>query len=149
MIYTLSNVLAQSKLDNPVVYRFIFTDDKWNNHELMRDVTMRLPRCTHTIRKGFTWDLASIPRIFWGFIAPFGRANFAYLIHDDGYKLVGHLSGAVYTRKEIDDIMLDYAKALMGTKRWSLRNVQIYTCYIAVRAFGWIIWNKNKKRLVR
>ena len=37
--------------------------------------------------------------------------------------------------------MLKWAKVTNGTENISLRNIDNYTRYYAVRTFGWLVWN--------
>ena len=90
-----------------------------------------------TIPKGFTWDLSSVPRLFWWVFAPDGDFELAYLIHDFLWKE----QKKNYTRKFTDDEMLKWAKVTNGTKKISIRNIDNYTRYYGVRFFGWLVWD--------
>jgi hypothetical protein len=90
------------------------------------------------IPKGFTWDLSSVPRLFWWVFAPDGDFELAYLIHDYLWKE----QKENYTRKFTDDEMLKWAKVTNGTDAfWSFRNFDNYSRYYGVRGFGWLVWN--------
>lgn len=84
---------------------------------------------------GFVTNFASVPRIFWSLISPvdFDNAKPA-VIHDFLY----------YTqktnRKYADSIFLE---ALGVMKSPAYRK---YLMYYSVRLFGWIRWNKLKRK---
>jgi hypothetical protein len=89
------------------------------------------------IPKGFTWDLSSVPRVFWWVFAPDGDFELAYLIHDYLWKK----EKENYTRKFTDNEMLKWAKVTNGTDAfWSFRNFDNYARYYGVRGFGWLVW---------
>lgn len=91
------------------------------------------------IKKGFVWDLSSVPRILWGLLPPDGDFELASLIHD--YLYINKIG----TRKFADDEMLLWSKVVSGTNnKVSLRNFDNQLRYIAVRAFGWKVYNKRK-----
>jgi len=83
------------------------------------------------VPKGFETDFASIPRIFWAVLSPYGRHGKSAVIHDWCYKK--HL----FTRLVCDRIFLEAMKVL-GVRRWKYR-----VMYRAVRMFGWIAWRKH------
>ena len=95
---------------------------------------------TITVPEGFEFDLSSVPRLFWRFIAPFELSIVAPLVHDFLYRHRGELpDGAVtparpYTRKQADRLF----KRLMkreGVPGWRWR-----VAYGAVRLFGQSAW---------
>ena len=90
-----------------------------------------------TIPKGFTWDLSSVPRLFWWVFAPDGDFELAYLIHDYLWKE----EKENYTKNFTDNEMLKWAKVTNGTDAfWSFRNFDNYARYYGVRGFGWLVW---------
>jgi len=101
-----------------------------------------------TIPKGFTWDLSSVPRLFWWVFAPDGDFELAYLIHDflwiNKEEMATHFEyyDMNFNQKFTDDEMLKWAKVTNGTENISLRNIDNYTRYYAVRTFGWLVWNE-------
>jgi|TARA_R110000772_G_scaffold257576_1_gene374488 hypothetical protein len=141
MRYTLENIREEFKKDNPIIYRYNFNATKWNTFELMRDISFLLDDGVEIeIKKGFTWDLSSVPNFLWWLLKPFGQYDAAYLLHDKIYKLKGL---NIYSRKQCDQLMRDFALALVDTKKLSLRRLDVWTRYYAVRLFGWIVWNKK------
>lgn len=90
---------------------------------------------------GFKTDLASIPKLFWSWLSPFGKHQEAALIHDYLYKNDGKLKGLKnkLTRKESDLLF----KNVMLADGVSNFNAQVM--YLAVRTFGWNFWNKTKE----
>lgn len=99
-----------------------------------------------TAKRGFKTDLASIPRLLWGFIASFELSLIAPIVHDLIYGSAGTVAlpdGEVtpadkrFDRKEADDLFLE----LMTRSKvayWK-RNV----AYLAVRAFGGSSWRQG------
>lgn len=93
-----------------------------------------------TVPKNFEWDLSSSPRILWSVFPPDGLWELASLIHD--YLYINKIG----TQKFADDEMLLWSKAVSGTNnKWSLRNFDNQLRYVAVRLFGWIVYNKRRK----
>lgn len=142
-LLTLDNIKEQIYLDNPVVYRYNFNASKWQTFELMREISVQLPHNVLKIDKGFKWDLASVPSWLWWLLKPFGRFDSAYLVHDKLYQDKGKVGAITYSRKECDQIMRDIALAMVDTKYMSLRRMDVWTRYYAVRAAGWYVWNKK------
>lgn len=106
------------------------------------------------IPKGFKFDLSTIPRFLWGFVAPFELSIIAPLVHDFLYVNKGKLKinnqkmlslandseeGEIIhiSRHEADSIFLEHMK-LEGVgflKRW--------IAYFGVRLIGGIFWKEN------
>jgi hypothetical protein len=114
------------------------------------DVTLKIQLSNGmniTIPEGFEWDLSTVPRFAWGFLAPDGDFELAYLIHD--YLWVNKEEMAIhfeyydmnFNQKFTDDEMLKWAKVTNGTKKISIRNIDNYTRYHGVRFFGWLVWD--------
>jgi hypothetical protein len=86
--------------------------------------------------KGYMFDLSSIPRIFWGILAPNELSILAPLFHDIMYDYKGNLPiGYVipyrkFTRKESDDLFL-YLMKIEGVPAYRRR-----LAYRAVRLFN-------------
>ena len=80
---------------------------------------------TITVPAGFTTDFASVPRLFWNVLPPFGRYGKAAIVHDYLYRTRGLVSKPV-----ADALFLEAMKALgVGT-------LTRYTMFLAVRLFG-------------
>ena len=86
------------------------------------------------VPKNFTTDFASVPRFFWILIPPDGLYTQAAVLHDYTYHK------KLYARKYCDEIFLEAMQVLkVGKfKRWLM--------YQAVRRFGWIGWNKHRRK---
>ena len=135
--YTLKNIRKESLIDNPVKYSKVIDGKKWDTHKLENSFTVILSDGRKmTFRKGFTWDRASVPKVFQNIMSTDGDDDIAYLIHDLLYK------GRFTTRKFADAEMLRWAKAMKKTSKASLRNIDIYTRYYGVRLFGGFVWKK-------
>jgi len=122
---------------------------KWRTHRLENEFTVILSNGMYlNFEKGWEWDRSSVPQFLWWLLKPDGDDDIAYAIHDMLYVNKGWRDpirmggGGRMSRKFCDQEMLRWAKAMKGTNRWSLRNIDIYTRYYAVRAFGWIVWHK-------
>lgn len=85
------------------------------------------------VPKGFITDFASIPRLARWVISPNGASRHAAVIHDWLYV------SQTKTRAQSDEIFLE-ALEVSGVS-W----IQRKTMYAAVRAGGWIYWNKRSK----
>ncbi len=88
------------------------------------------------VPSGFVTDFASIPRIFWSIIPPWGRYGKAAVVHD--YLYQQHLT----PRKYDDDIFME-AMEVLEVDLW-----RIVVMYYAVRLFGWLTWRSNNKKIL-
>ncbi len=104
---------------------------------LLEDVSIKSNQYTIYIKKGFDFDGASIPRIFWSIIGnPIsGKFNIAALVHDALY------ASQFIDRKICDEIFLNLMKV------YNVSYLKRYSMFNAVRLFGFISWNKNKEDL--
>ena len=82
---------------------------------------------------GTITDFASVPRIFWRIIPPWGSYSPAAVVHDWLYQ-----SGIV-ERKEADDIFLELMERL-DVPKWDRTMM-----YWAVRLGGGPSWDSNRK----
>jgi hypothetical protein len=115
-----------------------------NSKQLAKAVGVEIP-------KGFKFDLSTIPRFLWGFIAPFELSIIAPLVHDFLYVNKGKLTindqnllcvaeegdeGIIVhiSRLETDSIFLEHMKmeGIGFAKRWM--------AYLGVRLIGGIFW---------
>jgi hypothetical protein len=83
------------------------------------------------IPKGFITDFASVPRALWWLLPPWGNYGKAAVVHDYLYKT------KQFSRRRSDQIFLEGMRVL-GVS-WKTRT----SMYAAVRACGWIPWNKK------
>jgi len=133
-----------SSFTQPLVMRFLGSR-KW---ELVDTFTYHVGELGSgtvvTVPCGFITDGASVPRLFWALLDPWGRWAKAAIIHDYLY-----LDRAVYcgsvrssiTRAEADEVFIEaMAVSRVG---WLAR----HTMYWAVRLFGGIAWNAITRRL--
>ena len=101
---------------------------------------------TITVPSGFQTDLASVPKIFWNIIPPFGFVTDGSVVHDFLYRHSGFIENAYHgtprqlTRKECDDVLLE-AMRDCHTPKW-----QQVVIYRAVRWFGWAAWRQDAKK---
>jgi Protein of unknown function (DUF1353) len=82
---------------------------------------------------GFRTDFASVPRVLWVFLPPWGRYGNAAVIHDYLYWVQSR------SRQEADSILLE-AMDVLGVS--PLQKLPIYW---AVRVAGWIAWRGNQR----
>lgn len=100
---------------------------------LLNPMVVKVDRTTYVVPEGFKTDFASIPRIFWILLPPWGEYSKAAVVHD--YFYATH----IVSRKEADDLFLELMKY------YKVSFIKRQAIYIAVRTFGWIAWDKNKK----
>ena len=115
-----------------MVVSLVYHNNKW---EVVDNLTIKMLGHEIFIPKGFRTDLASIPRILWWVVPPFGEYNEAAVVHDFLYRKLHGKSNI--TRKEADLIFF----SLM--EKANVNKIISYTFYVAVRAFGWIVYGKN------
>jgi len=84
---------------------------------------------------GFVTDFASIPRVFWSILSPYGRHGKAAVVHDYLYA-----TNKDYDRKQSDDIFKE-AMVVLGVN-WLKRGIM----YNAVRWFAGGVWKKYRKK---
>lgn len=100
---------------------------------LRQDLTLSYHGRFFTAPKDFITDLASVPRVFWPIIPPFGKYSGAAIIHDYFYQT------HCIDRKAADRVFIETMEAL-GVAKWKRRAM-----YRAVRMFGWMPWKKKEK----
>jgi len=122
--------------------------DKKNTWELHEDLIWEDEKIKVVVRKGFIFDFASVPRIFWNIFSPNGgRYDRASCLHDWLYEKkcvrVKHMIKnklkyvpTFIERKEADEI---FYKAMLadGTPKWKAK-----IFYWAVRIGGGSRWGK-------
>lgn len=97
------------------------------------DLTYKSAIVTVKVKKGFRYDMASIPRMLWPFIARTDpRIVRAATIHDHLY------DGRLASRAVADSIFLEIMQfdCMPWLKRWA--------AYLAVRIFGGRAWRGNE-----
>lgn len=87
-----------------------------------------------TVPEGTVTDFASIPRIFWNILPPWGRYGKAAIIHDYLYQT------GVFPKERADKIFLE-AMQVLGVN-WLTRKLM----YQAVNWFGFMAWNAHRKK---
>jgi hypothetical protein len=85
---------------------------------------------------GFVTDLASIPRVLWPVLPPFGKYSWAAIIHDWLYS-EHRLGKAHYSRAYADAILLEAMRDCNVS-----RPVQ-WVVWMGVRIGAWTAWNKR------
>ncbi len=112
------------------------TGRKW---KVIEDYTYKRGLIRILVQKGFVYDGASIPRIFWRFIGPPAAGKYAHasLLHDWLYveqSLSKFGTLVKITRKEADDLMLAIMKD-DGVSWWQRNAI-----YRGVRLGGGRAW---------
>lgn len=87
-----------------------------------------------TVPQGFKTDLASVPKIFWNVIPPYGEYTQASIVHDFLYQNKGSVCGLQFSRAESDKIL--YKLMIQAGTNYITANAMYY----AVRAFGSSHW---------
>ena len=94
---------------------------------------------------GFETDYASIPRILWPILSPWGNYREAAVVHDYLYQNIGKIktptSFVCYNRKACDKIFL------LAMLLSNVSTIKAKTLYHGVRLGGWKTWNNYKKRI--
>ena len=104
----------------------------------------------YIIPRGFIFDGASIPRLFWNILSPTGYLFIAGLIHDYAYKYAGVWTIPTSDRKvpyfmslsksEADNIFRDVSDAVsMGESKMT------WIAKKALDAFGFMAWNEHRR----
>ena len=111
--------------------------DRWT---LTSDFVHDVSGYRFRITAGFTFDLASVPRVVWRVIAPYELSIEAALIHDMLYRCGGCPEPwecrprRSFTRAEVDRLFRDEMKC-RGVAAWRRE-----LAYTAVRLFGGAAW---------
>ena len=119
----------------------IFDTPQGMRAKTLEDVTYKVTTNTEvihiTVKEGFIYDSASIPRIFWSLIgSPFsGKYRMAALIHDALY------ATNYTTKKRADDIFYNIM-INEGVAKW-----RASLMYTAVLAFGWVVYAKTAEQM--
>ena len=129
------------EFDPPVTFHVRERKNPW---ELAEDFQFTLfvrigESPTFLIKKGYRFDLSSIPRMFYRIIAPYELTLLAPLIHDYIYEHHGcvtdiHGKAFTFTRKQADYLFLQ-VMCKRGVPWW--RRV---VAYVTVRTFGGTFW---------
>jgi hypothetical protein len=104
----------------------------------------RLAGLLSTVRAGFVFDWASVPRIFWRIFPPAGDGHNLYgvaALWHDWACAHRELGGAVCTRAEADALFLEIM-LYVGVHPWIARLM-----YAAVRVGGWPLWNRRTRSI--
>ena len=108
--------------------------EPYQRFRLLDEIIMSDGISNWIIPKGWCTDGASIPRALWWFASPFnGDYLPAAIIHDYLY-LTQKIS-----RARADAIF--YTMMIQAGVGWLKATIM----YFAVRMFGWLAWNKNRK----
>jgi hypothetical protein len=95
-----------------------------------------------TVRAGFIFDFASVPRLLWRLLPPAGLAKNPYGLastwHDWLYRH-GRIAGQAISRFEADHVFLEIMRHC-GVSRVVAR-----TIYDGVRLGGWWTWRRARK----
>lgn len=110
------------------------------NYEVVEDYTYKSGAYSITVPKGFVYDRASIPRVFWVLIDKDSLSNVAPLFHDLLYRNGGVLPTnqvspyRKFSRKETDDLFLELMTKC-GVNKWRRE-----AAYQAVRRGAELAW---------
>jgi hypothetical protein len=97
--------------------------------------------CTVTVKSGFQFDRASIPRMFWILVSKDDLSNVAPLFHDLLYRFAGVLHPdwvkpyTTFSRREADNLFF-HMMAGSGVTSWRLHVVYQAVCHFSAFAWG-------------
>lgn len=86
-----------------------------------------------SVPAGFKTDLASIPRLFWNLLPPFGKYTNAAIVHDYLYRT------QIFPRAKADKVLWQAMK--FSNVRWGVRLL----IYLSVRCFGGFAWRGDAR----
>lgn len=138
MIYSLSNINNYQTELSIIKKSRVMGANKKTIYSLLETIYIELSNGDIiTIPAGFRWDGSSTPRLFWNIVPPEGDFELGALIHDYLYENKKNFS---YSREFVDKEMLLWSKQVSGTNKTSIRNIDNYIRYYAVRIFGGLVW---------
>lgn len=106
---------------------------------VLRNVSYRtLAGPISTVRVGFAFDFASIPRLFWRLTPPAGKGYGLAAVWHDWLYAHHEIAGKPIVRRQADDLFLEIMR-YAGVSAWMAR-----TMWLAVRSAGWWSWGKEK-----
>jgi len=117
---------------------------KW---EVIDDYYFEIPWLNIIVKipKGFIFDGASIPKLFWPLLSPTGLLFIPGLFHDYGYKYNKWLDS------EGNGIFVNAGQKFFDDQ---FRKLGVYIndmpildkiAFVALRGFGWMAWNSHRK----
>lgn len=89
------------------------------------------------IPAGFVTDLASVPRLFWNILPPFGVYENAAIVHDWCY------ANQRYSKSFSDAVLLEGMEVL-NVPKWKREVI-----YQGVHLFGQSSWNEDTKKFAK
>lgn len=128
-IITKDNVLDVLASEDVIQHSYIFFRKGKKKWKISKSVTVQLSDGKIiTIPEGYMWDMASVPRGFWGLVSPYNDGLLGTLIHDFMYtERIGSLKAA---NKEY----------LFWNNITNKNKFDNYLRYIYVSLFGWLAW---------
>jgi hypothetical protein len=95
---------------------------------------------TVRVSMGFKWDGASVPRVLWNIIPPWGSYSGAALVHDWLYRRhrLRSVTNREITKEEADRV---FYELMLEDGVWKIR---AYTMWLAVALCGRKAWSQNK-----
>ena len=102
--------------------------------EIQKPVTVRVDCSYFTVAKNFQTDFASVPRIFWNILPPFGLYTTAAVIHDWMYYT------GVHPKKRADEIF--YRLMIF----YGVSGFKARIMYLAVKWFGGGAWKNHRQK---
>jgi hypothetical protein len=123
------------------IWIWLWASRQW---QISEDWHFKIHGSSYVITKGFIFDGASIPKYFWNYLSPVGVLLMPGLIHDWVYKYQylkcsDGTQTKTLSQKDCDIMFRDLAIEINGFV------VINHIAYYALRAFGWMAWNKHRK----
>lgn len=115
----------------PFFTRLVVTEAKNEQWELVTPLIYSGNQDHFEIPAGFKTDFASVPRIFWNIVPPYGLYTKAAVIHDWLYR------NRIVSRKDADGI---FRKIMHESE---VGKIKRYSMWAAVRLFGRFAWNNT------
>ena len=133
------------------LWRWVTCVRRW---VVAQDYTVTLWGITYFIPKGFVFDGASVPKLFWSVLSPVGLLLIQGIIHDYAYKfgyvwIVDMIQGAIVDKRKFgvgkprnfwDRLFKEVGREVNGV------NIVNWIAWAAVRVGGWLAWNGHRKR---
>ena len=119
--------------------------------EVVEDYYLEIPWLNIIVKipKGFIFDGASIPKLFWPLLSPTGLLFIPGLFHDYGYKY------NYWIDTNDNKVFVNAGQKFFDGQ---FRKLGVYindmkildkVAWVALRSFGWIAWNQHRKEEVK
>lgn len=140
MAKTMPKIIPLKMGDDDTVRRWYLIED-W--HYWLDNIHIVIPA-------GFIFNGASVPRVFTAIYAPTGYLFLAALVHDYcyeyGYLREIFIEGSRTVKVKIGQRQADLMFRRISRIEYPNHKIKTEVAYRALRAFGWVAWNKSRKQ---